>query len=39
MIYFVYRQPPKEAGDIGAREEDFPVHYPELEMVGTGPAV
>ena len=36
VVYFVYRQPPKEAGDIGEREEDFPVHYPDLEWVGRG---
>ena len=27
-IFFLYRVPPKEAGDIGTREEDSPVHYP-----------
>src|SRR4029450_5137418 len=36
VIYFVYRKPPKEAGDIGAREEDFPFHYPDLEWAGRG---
>jgi glucose/arabinose dehydrogenase len=34
VIYFLYRVPPKEAGDIGTREEDFPVHYPQIEMLG-----
>jgi aldose sugar dehydrogenase len=34
VIYFLYRVPPKEAGDIGRREEDFPVHYPQIEMLG-----
>jgi len=36
VIFFLYRVPPKEAGDIGTREEDFPVHYPQIEMVGRG---
>ena len=36
VIYFAYRQPPKEAGDIGAREEDFPLHYPDLEWAARG---
>jgi glucose/arabinose dehydrogenase len=36
IIYFLYRVPPKEAGDIGKREEDFPIHYPQIEMVGRG---
>jgi glucose/arabinose dehydrogenase len=36
VIYFLYRVPPKEAGDIGRREEDFPIHYPQIEMVGRG---
>ena len=36
VIYFLYRVPPNEAGDIGTREEDFPVHYPQIEMVGRG---
>jgi glucose/arabinose dehydrogenase len=36
VIYFLYRVPPKEAGDIGTSEEDFPVHYPQIEMVGSG---
>ena len=35
-IFFLYRVPPKEAGDIGTREEDAPVHYPQIEMVGRG---
>ncbi len=35
-IFFLYRVPPKEAGDIGRREEDFPIHYPQIEMVGRG---
>jgi glucose/arabinose dehydrogenase len=34
VIYFLYRVPPKEAGNIGTREEDSPVHYPQIEMVG-----
>lgn len=34
VLFFLYRVPPKEAGDIGTREEDFPVHYPQIEMVG-----
>jgi glucose/arabinose dehydrogenase len=33
VIYFLYRVPPPEAGDIGAGEEDFPVHYPQIQMV------
>ena len=36
VLFFLYRVPPKEAGDIGAREEDFPIHYPQIEMVGRG---
>ena len=36
VIYFLYRVPPKEAGDIGTSEEDSPVHYPQIEMVGRG---
>jgi glucose/arabinose dehydrogenase len=32
VIYFLYRKPPPEAGDVGAREEDFPVHYPQIQM-------
>ena len=36
IIFFLYRVPPKEAGDIGRREEDFPIHYPQIEMVGRG---
>jgi glucose/arabinose dehydrogenase len=36
VIYFVFRKPPKEAGDIGQREEDFPLHYPDLEWAGRG---
>jgi glucose/arabinose dehydrogenase len=36
VIFFLYRVPPKEAGDIGTREEDFPIHYPQIEMVGRG---
>ena len=35
-IFFLYRVPPKEAGDIGTREEDAPVHYAQIEMVGRG---
>jgi glucose/arabinose dehydrogenase len=35
-IFFLYRVPPKEAGDVGTREEDAPVHYPQIEMVGRG---
>jgi glucose/arabinose dehydrogenase len=35
-IFFLYRVPPKEAGDIGSREEDFPIHYPQIEMVARG---
>jgi len=35
VIYFLYRKPPPEAGDIGAREEDFPVHYPQIQMVAS----
>src|SRR5262245_45242632 len=27
-IYFLYRKPPPEAGDIGKAEEDSKVHYP-----------
>jgi glucose/arabinose dehydrogenase len=36
VIYFLYRVPPPEAGDIGTREEDFPVHYPQIQMAGRG---
>jgi glucose/arabinose dehydrogenase len=36
VLYFLYRVPPKEAGDVGTREEDSPVHYPQIEMVGRG---
>jgi glucose/arabinose dehydrogenase len=36
IIYFLYRVPPPEAGDIGRREEDFPIHYPQIQMVGRG---
>ena len=36
VIYFLYRVPPPEAGDVGRREEDFPVHYAQIEMVGRG---
>jgi aldose sugar dehydrogenase len=36
ILFFLYRVPPKEAGDIGTREEDFPIHYPQIEMVGRG---
>lgn len=36
VIYFLYRVPPPEAGDIGKREEDFPIHYPQIEMVARG---
>ena len=36
VIYFLYRVPPKEAGDIGKSEEDFPVHYPQIEMAARG---
>jgi glucose/arabinose dehydrogenase len=36
IIFFLYRVPPKEAGDVGTREEDFPIHYPQIEMVGRG---
>ncbi len=36
VIYFLYRVPPPEAGDVGAREEDFPLHYPQIEMVARG---
>ena len=35
-LFFLYRVPPKEAGDIGKSEEDFPIHYPQIEMVGRG---
>lgn len=35
-IFFLYRVPPKEAGDVGKNEEDFPIHYPQIEMVGRG---
>jgi aldose sugar dehydrogenase len=33
VIYFLYRVPPPEAGDIGKSEEDFPIHYPQIQMV------
>jgi glucose/arabinose dehydrogenase len=33
VIYFLYRVPPREAGDVGKSEEDFPVHYPQVQMV------
>ena len=33
-IYLLYRVPPPQAGDIGEREEDFPIHYPQIQMVG-----
>jgi glucose/arabinose dehydrogenase len=36
VVFFLYRVPPKEAGNIGTREEDFPIHYPQIEMVGRG---
>lgn len=36
IIYFLYRVPPPEAGDIGEREEDFPVHYPQIQMAARG---
>jgi hypothetical protein len=36
VIYFLYRAPPPEAGDIGASEEDFPIHYPQIQMVARG---
>jgi glucose/arabinose dehydrogenase len=36
IIYFLYRVPPPEAGDVGPREEDFPVHYPQIQMLGRG---
>jgi glucose/arabinose dehydrogenase len=32
VIYFLYRVPPPQAGDIGKREEDFAIHYPQIEM-------
>src|SRR5687768_9098073 len=35
-LFFLYRVPPPEAGDIGKAEEDFPIHYPQIEMVGRG---
>jgi glucose/arabinose dehydrogenase len=35
-IFFLYRVPPKEAGDVGRREEDFPIHYPQIEMAARG---
>ena len=35
-LFFLYRVPPKEAGDVGKSEEDFPIHYPQIEMVGRG---
>lgn len=31
-LYLLYRTPPPSAGDIGEDEEDFPVHYPQIEM-------
>jgi len=31
-LYLLYRTPPPAAGDIGEGEEDFPVHYPQVEM-------
>jgi glucose/arabinose dehydrogenase len=36
VVYFLYRKPPPEAGDIGPREEDFPIHYPQIQMVARG---
>jgi glucose/arabinose dehydrogenase len=33
-LFFLYRVPPKEAGDIGTSEQGSPVHYPQIEMVG-----
>ena len=34
-IYFLYRKPPPEAKDIGKGEEDFPIHYPQIEMAAS----
>jgi glucose/arabinose dehydrogenase len=31
-LYLLYRTPPPSAGDIGEDEEDFPIHYPQIEM-------
>jgi glucose/arabinose dehydrogenase len=31
-LYLLYRTPPPSAGDIGASEDDFPIHYPQIEM-------
>lgn len=31
-LYLLYRAPPPSAGDIGEGEEDFPIHYPQIEM-------
>jgi glucose/arabinose dehydrogenase len=31
-LYLLYRTPPAAAGDIGATEGDFPIHYPQIEM-------
>jgi glucose/arabinose dehydrogenase len=36
IIFFLFRVPPKEAGDVGRREEDFPIHYPQIEMAARG---
>jgi len=34
-IYFLFRKPPPEAGDVGKGEEDFPIHYPQIEMAAS----
>ncbi|HVY63790.1 MAG TPA: PQQ-dependent sugar dehydrogenase, partial [Gammaproteobacteria bacterium] len=34
-VYLLFRKPPPEAGDVGKNEEDFPVHYPQIEMAGS----
>jgi aldose sugar dehydrogenase len=31
-LYLLYRTPPASVGDIGEGEEDFPIHYPQIEM-------
>ena len=34
-IYLLFRKPPPEAKDVGKNEEDFPIHYPQIEMAGS----
>ena len=34
-VYLLFRKPPPEAKDVGKDEEDFPVHYPQIEMAAS----